>query len=280
MGIFCTARYEKQRGLIYVLMWKNNDLEPFVWWSNVSKSLVLMNCAFKNCFFTYNDSYLLYEMDFDVILYNAPDITTDNLPSTRSDNQLYVFVSTESATNCPISKQFDNFFNYTWTYKLNSDIPYPYFVVRIKRTGEVVAPKEIVHWIKHKKMAPTSKSIIHELQTKSIAAAWFESDCHSINGQQSYVRRLKEQLMKLGHQLHIYGQCYGNKLCPKFSSDCVQLLKVLYYFYLSFENSVSHDYVTESILTAVDNYAIPVVRGGANYTRYLRILNIYVVMYG
>ncbi|XP_063375065.1 alpha-(1,3)-fucosyltransferase C-like [Cydia amplana] len=51
--------------------------------------------------------------------------------------------------------------------------------------------------------------------------------------------------------------------------ECLKLIQEQYYFYLSFENSFSEDYVTEKLLTALENYAVPVVYGGANYTRFM-----------
>ncbi|KAJ2937861.1 hypothetical protein O0L34_g18682 [Tuta absoluta] len=47
------------------------------------------------------------------------------------------------------------------------------------------------------------------------------------------------------------------------------MIKNNYYFYLSFENSFCDDYVTEKLLNAVQNYAVPIVYGGANYSRFL-----------
>lgn len=268
--IFCTALNKKQRGLIYVLMWTSSRTEPFIWWQKGCQSFVLMNCAFQNCFLTDDKSYLPDVTEYDVILFNAPNINKDMiLPPTRSDRQIYIFVSTESEANYPIMQEFDLFFNYTLSYKLNSDITYPYFVVRNKRTGKVVAPKNIVHWKMLKKMKPTLKSVINQLQNKTIGAAWFVSNCYAINERLTYVRSLREELMKLGHQTDIYGSCDANKECPRFTIDCFDLVKANYFFYLSFENSFSDDYVTEKILTAVDNYAVPVVYGGANYSRYL-----------
>lgn len=270
LTIFCTATHQKENGLIYVLQWTNRQTEPFTWWAEGSESLVSMNCAFKNCFLTADHSYLPLT-DFDVILFNAPDIHDMTLPAKRAGQQIYIFVSTESEANYEISKKFDLFFNYTWTYKLNSDIIYPYFVVRNKSSGAVVAPKNVVHWMTHNEMEPTLEYVINQLQNKSIAAAWFVSNCYAINDRIIYIRNLRSELIKLGHDIDIYGNCDANKECPRFSFNCFELVKANYFFYLSFENSFSDDYVTEKILTAVENYAVPVVFGGANYSRYANI---------
>nr|XP_037877562.1 alpha-(1,3)-fucosyltransferase C-like [Bombyx mori] len=47
------------------------------------------------------------------------------------------------------------------------------------------------------------------------------------------------------------------------------MIREKYYFYLSFENSFGEDYVTEKLLHALEFDAVPVVYGGANYTRFM-----------
>lgn len=259
-------------GIFHILMWTNSDREPFNNWS--SRSLIMTNCVFQNCYFTSNKSYFLNTKDYDAILFNAPDVHEGmDMPPKRANDQMYIFVSLESESNYYVSKNFDFIFNYTWTYKLNSDIPLPYFYARDKFTGEVIAPKINVHWKIHDTMKRTPKSVIKNLQNKSKCAAWFVSNCKANSGRLIYVRQLRKHLQELGRQLDIFGNCGANKYCPRDRiKDCFELVKANYYFYLSFENSFSEDYVTEKLLTAVSNYAVPVVYGGANYSRYVKFL--------
>lgn len=42
----------------------------------------------------------------------------------------------------------------------------------------------------------------------------------------------------------------------------------MYYFYLAFEDSMSVDYITQAVLNAYDNYAVPIVYGGVHYDKY------------
>ena len=46
-------------------------------------------------------------------------------------------------------------------------------------------------------------------------------------------------------------------------------MKHYYRFYLSFENAVCRDYVTEKVFNSLQLNTIPVLLGGANYTRLL-----------
>jgi alpha-1,3-fucosyltransferase len=42
-----------------------------------------------------------------------------------------------------------------------------------------------------------------------------------------------------------------------------------YFFYASFENSLYHDYVTEKLTRAYNNFVVPIVYGGSNYSRFV-----------
>lgn len=272
LNMFCVeTSHKKVPGVIYVLMWTDSSRDPFRFWSKKRESFVLMNCEFQNCYLTNNKDFFIDPTDYDVILFNSVGLDSQDLPMARSDNQLYIFVSTESESNYPVTVYFNYFFNYTWTYKLNSDLIYPYFVVRNKR-GKVVAPKTSVRWIKPKYMKPTEPSVIEKLQNKSIGAAWFVSNCVANNLRIEYLRDLRLEFDKLGHQIDVFGICEANKKCNIHNMDhCLELVEANYYFYLSFENSFSEDYVTEKVMTAIDHYAVPVVYGGANYSRYVLI---------
>lgn len=58
--------------------------------------------------------------------------------------------------------------------------------------------------------------------------------------------------------------------CPKESSNkCNQLLDTKYKFYLSFENSLCRDYVTEKLYRALEHYIIPIVYGSADYIKFV-----------
>lgn len=266
-----TEQHEKNPDLIYILQWTSIKREPFVFWKPKRKYFKAMNCEHQNCYIT-NDSNYFYDVtDFDVILFNAIDIRGNmELPLLRSDNQIYVLLSQESAANFPIFKNFDWFFNYTWTYKLDSDIFYPYFIVRNK-FGEIVAPKRNVHWMDVKKMKPTSQSIIDRLQNKKTAAAWFVSNCYANNERLNYVHNLREALSGYNLEVDIYGVC-GDLFCPRDTpDDCLGKVESDYYFYLSLENSFSADYVTEKLLTALNHFAVPVVFAVGNFTRYVLI---------
>lgn len=269
LNTFYVESHSKEHGIIYILIWTPMFREPFTFWKHKRKSFVAMNCKFQNCFIIENSDYFDDVTNFDVILFNTIDMTElMDLPQARSDNQIYVFVSTESAQNYPQKAEiFNYFFNYTWTYKLNSDITYPYFIVRNKLRRKIIGPAKRVHWMNATKMRPVDKSTKNRLQNKTVAAAWFVTNC-LVDSRLKYAHALDKELNKYNLQLDIYGAC-GHKACPRAEIDtCLSLLESDYYFYLAFENSFCEDYVTEKLLNALDHYTVPVVRGGANYSRY------------
>lgn len=256
---------EKTPGLIYILMFTDGSKEPFVRWQKAQKSLISNNCTFQNCYIVKNRNYFQDILDYDVLLFNPSGIS-DEFPLARSDNQLYILTCTEPAAYLALGDRYNWFFNYTWTYRLDSDVIFPYFYIRNKR-GELVGPKINAHWRNMSRMRPTQKNVIDKLQNKSIAAAWFVSNCHHINNRLSYGHSINEALSKYNLSIDIYGSC-GNKYCSKdHFAECLGLVEKSYYFYLAFENSNSEDYVTEKLTTALSHYAVPVVLGGANYSR-------------
>lgn len=269
LNVLYVESHSKRQGIIYVLLWTPMFHEPFVFWKHKRKSFVAMNCKFQNCYISEDKDYFEDVTKFDVILFNTIDMTGYlELPRVRADNQIYIFVSTESAANYPQRAElFNYFFNYTWTYKLNSDIIYPYFIVRNKLRRKIIGPAKHVHWINSTKMRSVDETIKNRLQNKTIAGAWFVTNCYA-HSRLKYAHALNHELNKYNLHIDIYGAC-GTKACPRDEIDtCLSKLESDYYFYLAFENSFSEDYVTEKLLNALDHYAVPIVRGGADYSRY------------
>lgn len=268
-----SLQHIKRPDLIYILQWTNSKREPFIYWKPGRKYFKTMNCEFQNCYITDNTDYFDDVTDYDVILFNAIDIYEVDLPHLRSDNQIYVFITTDSAKNYPVSKKLNWIFNYTVTYKLNSDVPYPYIAVRDK-LGKVIAPKKEVHWMDVDKMNLAPQSIIDRLQTKKTAGAWFVTNCGASSDRINYVQNLREALTSYNLDIDIYGGC-GYLWCDRTKPDyCLSKIETDYYFYLSLENSLSEDYVTEKLLTALNHYAVPVVLASGNYTKYVYVFSL------
>ncbi|XP_037872853.1 alpha-(1,3)-fucosyltransferase C-like isoform X4 [Bombyx mori] len=126
-----------------------------------------------------------------------------------------------------------------------------------------------MEWLRIEEMDPVTKEVEIKLSRKTKIAAWFVSNCRAPSGRDIFFKEVQRELNKHGLSVDVYGEC-GNKICPRDDeSKCFKLIERDYYFYFAFENSLSEDYVTEKLLTAIRNYAIPVVYGAANYTRFM-----------
>ena len=126
--------------------------------------------------------------------------------------------------------------------------------------------------------APTMK-LKHKKYQK---AAWLVSHCHTHSKREHYVEQLQKYF-----PVDIYGHC-GSHECPD-NSNCHEYLADNYMFYLSFENSLCIgkcfcqlcylylfpnnclifflDYVTEKFFTAMNFNVLPIVLGGADYSK-------------
>lgn len=261
----------KDESLIYILSWKkeNTPETPFTCRDRGRETFISKHCLYQNCFHTSNRSYFRDVREFDIILFNVVHYYYHNPPK-RADYQRYVFFSVEPASKVAIPKVYlySHFFNMTATYKLNSNIPIRNFVVRNKK-GEIIAPNTNMIWKSPKKMRPISDYVKRKLRNKKIAAAWMSSHCNKRSDHEQFIFHLKDELKKYNLKLDIYGKC-GNLKC-KSGLDGVETCEALvesdYYFVLAFEDYIDEDYVTTKVMIPFLHYAVPVVYGGANYTR-------------
>lgn len=118
--------------LKYILVWKPSFYTPF--YNSEGQQRFLENkCKYQNCFVTGDKKYLPDITEFDAIIFNVrhmKKIQSNDVPTKRSPKQIYIFYAMESAEYFPVcDKEYDGFFNWTITYKLDSDVPVTYFEV-------------------------------------------------------------------------------------------------------------------------------------------------------
>ncbi|XP_018027429.1 alpha-(1,3)-fucosyltransferase C, partial [Hyalella azteca] len=133
------------------------------------------------------------------------------------------------------------FFNWTATYSQSSNI--------------VVAPR-VAALASH--VSTTKKFLLKGLKKKLVA--WYPPECVTDSGREKMGKKLA------GLQVDVYGRC-GTEVCP--AHGCWQYLSMRYIFYLSFENNLCIDYISDQVWEPLKAGLIPVVYGGANYTRTL-----------
>ena len=146
---------------------------------------------------------------------------------------------------------YDGYFNWTMSYKLNSDIQLLYGRIerRPDRTNRANATVSIVQ--------------------KNRAVVWMASHCETNSRREDYVAELNRYI-----SVDIFGGCGdGRFYCPRNDTHwisephCYDHIEQTYKFYLSFENSICNDYVTEKFFLLMQRRIVPVVYGGADYGR-------------
>lgn len=261
-------RFEKD--LKYILVWakyhpvrKNVTLLP----SEGQTLFIENNCPEINCYITANESILNNDyMNFDAIVFNMTLMSKygyfHRLPTNRTKRQKYVFYGMQAADSHPICNiRADNFFNWTWTYKFYSDVFSPFIEVK-DWNGKVVAPSRKVLWTTHLK--PHTDSDVRIVYRKTKAIAWVLEDCkHAEKVKKTFVPKLSRALKAFNLTIDVYG-C-GNRKCPL--EGCLKAIERDYYFYLAAEVSMSEYYVTAEVLKGYHHDAVPVVVGGADYTK-------------
>lgn len=261
---------EKSYFTKYVLIWTSPRKNPLFAFGKGNDAFQKRMCLYQNCYITSNKQFMNISR-FDAILFHGPEMIKKDpkyyLPTERSANQSYFFVSMESSQVYKVpDNRYDGIFNFTWTYKLNSDIKFPYMVIK-DHEGKVIGPNQNIRWINIDDMLRINATIKAKLANKRIAAAWFVSNCKSRSKREKIAKMVIRELHKYNLTVDVYGKC-GNKKCPrKYMNKCLQMLQRDYYFYFAFENSFSADYVTEKLKYSLQNYVVPIVYGRANYER-------------
>ena len=194
-------------------------------------------CSVKNC--------LVLPMETnataDVLIFHCRN--HPELPRQRLSRQKYLFFSKESEVH---ENPLPIIYNLTMTHRLDSDIPIPYggFMKKGTENGQL------------------SKYETNYARGKSKKVAWVVSNCHTHSKREQYVNELKKHI-----EIDIYGSC-GSLSCDH--TTCFTMINTTYKFFLAFENSICKDYITEKVFRIL-NYGglVPVVLGGANYSRQL-----------
>lgn len=221
------------------------------WLGSGSVAVTDSNGKQQSCYFT-ADRRLLHAAHY--VVFHAVDIC--DWPEQRWPFQHWVLYSHESPIfynyGQETMKFYRNLFNFSASYRLNSDFPQPYGRCW-KNDQQLFSSKSVI----------TNHPSVNIAKSKSKLVAWFVSDCITQGRREDYVNELKRFV-----NVDIFGKC-GNLRCPTDQwSRCYEMLNQTYKFYLAFENSLCTDYVTEKVygLLAQRINIIPIVYGHANYS--------------
>lgn len=209
--------------------------------------------------------------DFDVLLFLGRYDIMYNVKKAlpyRTPNQTYAILLSESPHTLRDVKPYklNNLFNVTIGYQLDSDIAYEYGGFLDKVTQEKVSPALNPHWRSYEENYNKSfliqSNYTEIIASKTKMAVWFVSNCHPTSHRMELAKAMQKYI-----SIDIYGKC--GKLICKDRSKCQEMMERDYKFYLSFENSLCEDYITEKVFSNMKKNIIPVIYNGANASRFL-----------
>ncbi|RZC40759.1 glycoprotein 3-alpha-L-fucosyltransferase A-like, partial [Asbolus verrucosus] len=223
-----------------ILMWKygktieNRHLKNF----GAERINPWEDCSVSNCEITYADEDI---KTADIVIFHMHRMKSGDLPKKRgSSDQIWAFLTDESPNHTFLAKNnltnYNGVFNWSMTYRMDSDIPVPYGRTILRKTP------------------PTEDLTI--IKRKDVLVAILGSNCGGKNKRWDYVKELKKHI-----PVDTYGGCGTLKTCPgHFKSNCRDIDD--YLFYLAFENSNCDEYVTEKLWwNAYEKNSIPIVMG-------------------
>lgn len=229
----------------HTILWYN----PPEWIERRQRGAFMETCEYNNCVYTKDRSHL---HSSSAIVF-VPSVggfprTPPISPEERNHNQVWVVYSLEPPMNFYInnykSPQWTNTINWTMTYRFDSDILATYGTMQSRKIPRVRDYNKI-------------------FQKKKKMVAWIVSHCHAVSNRDEYVAELK----KAGVEVDIFGSCGKN--IRHLDNIQVEDLLNTYKFYLSFENSLCKDYITEKVFKKYDLDLILIVRGGGDYDKLL-----------
>ncbi|XP_049844781.1 glycoprotein 3-alpha-L-fucosyltransferase A-like [Schistocerca gregaria] len=192
------------------------------------------HCPVSSCTITTNKAEA---SDADAILFKDHFV---NPGVHRPARQVWILYFLE----CPYHTQHvkhNDVFNWTATYRRDSDIVAPY--------------ERWAYYDDRVRQKPHADFNYAANKTKKVA--WFVSNCGARNKRLQYAHELQKHI-----QVDIYGAC-GTKKCPRSNANkCLEMLDRDYKFYLAFENSNCKDYITEKFyVNGLMRNVLPVVMG-------------------
>uniref|UniRef100_W5NNA6 Fucosyltransferase n=1 Tax=Lepisosteus oculatus TaxID=7918 RepID=W5NNA6_LEPOC len=223
-----------------------NDLNHtviLIWLWPFGQTFELNSC---NSLFQINGCHLTVDRNLynksDAVLLHHRDISRDlvNLPPMyRPPFQKWVWMNLESPTHSPKTAGLENLFNVTLSYRRDSDIEVPY--------GSLISSR-----------IPTD----FEVPVKNKLVCWIVSNWNPEHARVKYYNDLYKHI-----EINTYGQAFGEYVSDKNFLSTIASCK----FYLSFENSIHRDYITEKLYNALSVGTVPIVLGPSreNYENYI-----------
>ncbi|CAF1017448.1 unnamed protein product [Brachionus calyciflorus] len=225
------------------------------------QKVYLDECPYRNCIFTCNHSLI---NDANAILFSGPDLENvkfskqelyENLMSSIIDRPSQIWIVWNDEAN-KVSDELDIFkFNWTMSYRLESEISDCSYGCKYPKIGEIINPVEF------------KKEISYQFKSRNNTAVWFVSNCDS-NYRLKFASNLKNY-----YPIEVYGSCskyvqsgffeslfdyFKPKKCGR-DTECEYEKLIANKFYLSFESKNCSNYMTEKVWKMLYLGIIPVV---------------------
>jgi hypothetical protein len=194
-----------------------------------------------------------YIDEAQVVIFHMPTLPRENAifsKNNKKDNQIWVFWSMECEAHYQWQQEQNilSLFDFTATYKLDSDVPVPYIY---RNYPELLKTK------------PTPKA---ELINAFISSNFNQS--RRIN----YLKELMSYI-----NVHSYGKTLNNKNLPDDKGILTkQEIISSYKFTIAFENAIATDYVTEKFFQPLIAGSVPVYLGAPNIEEFAPGDNCYI----
>ncbi|KAJ2939121.1 hypothetical protein O0L34_g8434 [Tuta absoluta] len=253
------VRENQMNRTFLVLFWRywnwQKNRHIYNYGSSNNTSQILEDCSVKNCEFTGDDDQI-DSADAVIIHMQKKSIP---IVEKRDTKQRWIFLSDESPINTfSLGKESTlswtdmyNVFNWTMTYRSDSDIPVPY--------GRTVP---LQHPVVINQLHPID--ILHKLvpywKDKALDSRAMVLTSNCMKARMRFIKELQKFI-----QVDVFGRCSdkleNKKTCPgHFTTDC--MLPASYLFYIVIENSKCSQYITEKVFQhAFSKGAIPVIMG-------------------
>ncbi|XP_020916968.1 alpha-(1,3)-fucosyltransferase fut-5-like [Exaiptasia diaphana] len=199
--------------------------------------------SYNKCDLPFSDAVIFHEAD----LFRAHVLKSISIY--RNPQQRWVYFTHENPQNANHDpSQYNGIFNWTVTYRRDSDVFYPDGYYR-----EILSPDEI----------PKNHVTTNYAEPKDKLIVWAASHCGLLRDDVVHKIAHFLPLTVIGRCAKLFNQKTPN-FCKRGSNDCSSFLR-RFKFYLAFENAMCTDYITEKYWeTPFDNNMVPIVLG-SNY---------------
>lgn len=167
-----------------------------------------LQCPVTDCVLTNNRELLSTITDYDALVFHIAEPWAyslfEKVPKLRSPHQIYVAANMESPAHTKHLLGGDrDFFNWTMTYRLDSDVVWNYNNFVDAETEVVVGPSERPQW-RNDHEEYYNETVLELVLEKTKMGVQFVSHCGTISKRDDLVREIQKLT-----DVDIYGKC-GN----------------------------------------------------------------------